>query len=90
MTSNAGTSELEKSGISFTTQDKANDVVLAINQIFSPEFRNRLDAIIQFDALTEKTMLSIVSKFIIELEKQLKTHHVTIDIETFSTHVVSD
>ena len=58
MTSNAGADLLDKNSIGFTPQDGATDVLAAVNRVFSPEFRNRLDAIIQFKALDMKTILA--------------------------------
>ena len=49
---------IDKTGIGFTPQDSATDIMAAVNKVFSPEFRNRLDAIIQFKALDAKTILS--------------------------------
>jgi len=52
-----------------------------VNRIFSPEFRNRLDAIIQFKTLDTKTILHVVNKFLLELEVQLETKHVVLEID---------
>ncbi|HSW94456.1 MAG TPA: ATP-dependent Clp protease ATP-binding subunit ClpA [Gammaproteobacteria bacterium] len=81
MTSNAGADLLEKISIGFTQQDGSTDVVTAVNRVFSPEFRNRLDAIVQFKALDTKTILHIVNKFLLELEVQLETKHVVLEID---------
>jgi ATP-dependent Clp protease ATP-binding subunit ClpA len=81
MTSNAGSGDLEKSGIGFTQHNNAPEVLPAVNRIFTPEFRNRLDAIIQFNSLTERTMLVIINKFISELQIQLETYHVNIEVD---------
>src|SRR4029079_7690140 len=65
MTSNAGADLLDKSFIGFIPDDNGTtDVVSAVNKVFSPEFRNRLDAIIQFKALDTKTILYVVNKFL--------------------------
>lgn len=81
MTSNAGAELLEKISIGFTSQDNSSDVVGAVNRVFSPEFRNRLDAVIQFQALDNKTILYVVNKFLMELEVQLEPKHVILEID---------
>lgn len=81
MTSNAGADIIDKSSIGFTTQDGSTDVLGAVNRVFSPEFRNRLDAIIQFKPLDSKTILSVVSKFVSELEAQLEVRHVILEVD---------
>jgi ATP-dependent Clp protease ATP-binding subunit ClpA len=81
MTSNAGADLIDKANIGFTTQDSSSDVITVVNKVFSPEFRNRLDSIIQFKALTPKTILSVVDKFITELEAQLEIKHVILEVD---------
>jgi ATP-dependent Clp protease ATP-binding subunit ClpA len=81
MTSNAGTQEIEKSNIGFTPQDSTTDVMAAVSKVFSPEFRNRLDAVIQFRALEPKTILSVVNKFVAELEGQVHQRNVILEID---------
>jgi ATP-dependent Clp protease ATP-binding subunit ClpA len=81
MTSNAGADVIEKANIGFTPQDSATDVIAAVNKVFSPEFRNRLDAVIQFKALETKTILSVVNKFIAELEGQLHQRNVILEVD---------
>ncbi len=81
MTSNAGADLLDKNTIGFTPQDGATDVLASVNRLFSPEFRNRLDAIIQFKALDAKTILHVVAKFLMELEVQLESKHVILEID---------
>ncbi len=81
MTSNAGADLLDKTSIGFTQLESSSDVVGAVNRVFSPEFRNRLDAIIQFKALDTKTILHVVNKFLLELEVQLEVKHVALDID---------
>lgn len=81
MTSNAGAELLDKSNIGFTSIDNATDVMSAVSRVFSPEFRNRLDGIIQFSALDAKTILSVVNKFIDELEAQLGVRNVIIEVD---------
>ncbi|MEO8400262.1 MAG: ATP-dependent Clp protease ATP-binding subunit ClpA [Gammaproteobacteria bacterium] len=81
MTSNAGADLLEKVSIGFTQGDGETDVVGAVNRVFTPEFRNRLDAIIQFKPLDPKTILHVVNKFLLELEVQLEPKNVVLDID---------
>ncbi|HEY7697856.1 MAG TPA: AAA family ATPase, partial [Vicinamibacteria bacterium] len=79
MTSNAGSREMSALGIGFAS-DQAKDAPArgkkAIERIFSPEFRNRLDAIVSFDPLTISVMETIVEKFVLELEAQLRERRV--------------
>ncbi|NEX20669.1 ATP-dependent Clp protease ATP-binding subunit ClpA [Thiorhodococcus mannitoliphagus] len=81
MTTNAGAEETSRRSIGFTEQDHATDGMEALKRYFSPEFRNRLDAIVQFGPLGEETIRSVVDKFIFELEQQLeeKKVHLTVD-----------
>jgi len=79
MTTNAGAQETTRASIGFRLQDHSSDAMSVIKRTFSPEFRNRLDAIVQFGALTPSIIVSVVDKFIIELEAQLETKHVTLD-----------
>jgi ATP-dependent Clp protease ATP-binding subunit ClpA len=81
MTTNAGAERLGRSSIGFTKQDHAGDEMQEIKRLFSPEFRNRLDATIQFKPLDETTIAHVVDKFILELEAQLADKHVTIELD---------
>jgi ATP-dependent Clp protease ATP-binding subunit ClpA len=81
MTSNVGADILERSSIGCTLAENATDVMPAVSKVFSPEFRNRLDAIIQFKALDENTILSVVNKFINELEAQLELRQVILEVD---------
>ncbi|MCP0912924.1 MULTISPECIES: ATP-dependent Clp protease ATP-binding subunit ClpA [Legionella] len=81
MTSNAGASEISRNSIGFSLQDNSNDGLEAIKRQFSPEFRNRLDAIINFTALNVETIGLVVDKFIMELEEQLSSKGVTFTVE---------
>ncbi len=81
MTSNAGADLMDKTAIGFTQQDNASDAMTAVNRVFSPEFRNRLDTIIQFKSLDQNTILSVVAKFLTELEVQLESKHVVMETD---------
>ncbi|NMM27472.1 MAG: ATP-dependent Clp protease ATP-binding subunit ClpA [Glaciimonas sp.] len=71
MTTNAGAESLQKRSIGFTDKKEAGDEMVDIKRMFSPEFRNRLDAIISFRALDEEIILRVVDKFLMQLEEQL-------------------
>jgi ATP-dependent Clp protease ATP-binding subunit ClpA len=71
MTTNAGAAQASRRSIGFTRQDHSTDAMEVIRRSFTPEFRNRLDAIIQFSALGMDHILRVVDKFLIELEAQL-------------------
>jgi ATP-dependent Clp protease ATP-binding subunit ClpA len=81
MTTNAGTLEMGRASIGFTQQDHASDGMDAIRRLFSPEFRNRLDAIIQFAPLDPPTIERVVDKLVIEVEAQLEQKGVLITVD---------
>jgi ATP-dependent Clp protease ATP-binding subunit ClpA len=81
MTTNAGADQMSRPSIGFSLQDNSSDGMEAIRRMFSPEFRNRIDAIIQFKPLEPSTITHVVDKFIIELEAQLEDKHVTLEID---------
>jgi len=81
MTTNAGAEQISRASIGFTRQDHASDGAEVIKRLFSPEFRNRLDAVVQFKALDPETIGHVVDKFIIELEAQLDDKNVTIEVD---------
>ena len=76
MTTNAGADLLEKKSIGFNDQSNESDALLSLKKLFSPEFRNRLDEIIQFNYLPIKVILSIVDKFLTKLQAQLDARNV--------------
>ena len=84
MTTNAGASELAKPAIGFGSDVRTGDDEEAINRMFTPEFRNRLDAVISFAALTPETVGRVVDKFILQLEEQLADRNVTIELDEAS------
>lgn len=83
MTSNTGAEEFDKNTMGFTDSDKNNsyDGMRSVNKYFRPEFRNRLDSIIQFNPLNEKCVAKIVDKFIARLQEQLSEKGITITLE---------
>jgi ATP-dependent Clp protease ATP-binding subunit ClpA len=80
MTTNAGATDMARRSIGFTDQDHTSDGMEAINKLFTPEFRNRLDGIIQFAALQAEVIGSVVDKFIFELETQLAEKKVDLEV----------
>lgn len=78
MTTNAGAESLQKNTMGFTAQTQVGDEMVEIKRMFSPEFRNRLDAIISFKALDENIILRVVDKFLLQLESQLNEKKVEV------------
>ena len=85
MTTNAGAADLSKSAFGFTRTKREGDDVEAINRLFAPEFRNRLDAIIPFAHLTNEVISLVVEKFVLQLEAQLADRNVTIELSDEAT-----
>lgn len=81
MTTNAGADAMSRSSIGFTASQTGGDPMDAIKRVFSPEFRNRLDSVIQFRQLDEQTLHGVVNKFIVELETQLHGKHVNLTVD---------
>jgi ATP-dependent Clp protease ATP-binding subunit ClpA len=81
MTTNAGAESISRRSIGFTLQDHTSDGAEAINKMFTPEFRNRLDAVVQFQPLGEDVILTVVDKFLTELQSQLDEKRVMIDVD---------
>ncbi|MDP3547366.1 MAG: AAA family ATPase, partial [Phreatobacter sp.] len=80
MTTNAGAADLAKPAIGFTRNKRTGDDSEAINRLFAPEFRNRLDAVIAFGHLSTEVIGNVVEKFILQLEAQLADRQVTIEL----------
>ena len=81
MTTNAGAHEMSRPSIGFRNQDHSTDAMEAIKKLFTPEFRNRLDAIVQFNSLDPTVIVQVVDKFIFELEAQLQESQVTLEVK---------
>ncbi len=81
MTTNAGASETSRRSIGFAEQDHSTDGLEALKRYFSPEFRNRLDAVVQFGSLSPETIANVVNKFIFELEQQLADKKVALTVD---------
>jgi ATP-dependent Clp protease ATP-binding subunit ClpA len=80
MTTNAGAADLAKAAYGFHRQKREGDDTEAINKMFAPEFRNRLDATITFNHLTPEIISKVVEKFVLQLEAQLADRDVTIEL----------
>ncbi|PIZ03494.1 MAG: ATP-dependent Clp protease ATP-binding subunit ClpA [Gammaproteobacteria bacterium CG_4_10_14_0_8_um_filter_38_16] len=81
MTTNAGAESLEKVTVGFATDSQRDDNMVAIKHLFSPEFRNRLDAVLQFAYLNQETILKVVDKNIAELSAKLQEKNLTISLD---------
>ncbi len=81
MTTNAGAREMSRASIGFTKQDHSSDGMEIIRKHFSPEFRNRLDAIIQFASLEMDSIKRVVDKLVVELEAKLGNNNVTLELD---------
>src|SRR5450759_2555777 len=80
MTTNAGAFEMSRPSIGFTQSDTASDGMEAIRRLFSPEFRNRLDSVIQFGSLDQDTIERVVDKLVIEAEAQFEQKRVSLSV----------
>jgi ATP-dependent Clp protease ATP-binding subunit ClpA len=80
MTTNAGAADMAKPAVGFEREARVGEDQEAVNRMFTPEFRNRLDAIIGFNSLTPAVMARIVDKFVMELETQLADRNVVIEL----------
>ena len=80
MTTNAGAADLEKAAYGFTRSKRDGDDMAAITQMFMPEFRNRLDAIVSFNHLPPEVVRQVVQKFVLQLEAQLAERQVNIEL----------
>ena len=81
MTTNAGAESIARRSIGFQQQDHSSDAMEAIKRLFTPEFRNRLDAIIPFEALSAEVILTVVDKFLTELQAQLDEKRVLLQVD---------
>ena len=81
MTTNAGAQEMSRGSIGFEFQDNSSDGMEVLKKMFTPEFRNRLDAIIQFDSLPKKVIETVADKFLVEIQAQLDDKKVVLEID---------
>lgn len=82
MTTNAGAEEMSRASIGFKRQDHSSDGMEVIKKMFTPEFRNRLDSIIQFGPLTMDVIKTVVDKFLVQLQSQLDDKRVTLNVSS--------
>lgn len=90
MTSNAGAEQASRRSIGFQHQDHSTDAMEVLRRTFSPEFRNRLDGIIQFHALPVSVVRNVVDKFLIELQAQLDEKRVQLDVDDMARDWLAD
>ena len=90
MTSNAGAVEMAKSAIGFGRDKREGEDTAAIERTFTPEFRNRLDAVISFAALPKEVIMQVVEKFVLQLEAQLMDRNVTIELTRAAAEWLAD
>jgi ATP-dependent Clp protease ATP-binding subunit ClpA len=90
MTTNAGVEMISRASMGFTLQDHTSDAGEAIKKVFTPEFRNRLDAVIHFKALDNQVILNVVDKFLIELESQLEAKKVSMSVSDKARHWLAE
>ena len=90
MTTNAGAADMNKRSIGFTDSDVSSDGMEAIRRQFTPEFRNRLDAVIQFASLPKDVILQVVDKFVMELENQLADRNIHIEVSPEAREWLAD
>ncbi|SHE89561.1 ATP-dependent Clp protease ATP-binding subunit ClpA [Loktanella atrilutea] len=90
MTSNAGAAEMGKNAMGFGRETREGEDTAAIERIFTPEFRNRLDAIISFGALPKEVIMKVVEKFVLQLEAQLIDRNVHIELSPAAADWLAD
>jgi ATP-dependent Clp protease ATP-binding subunit ClpA len=90
MTSNAGASEQAKEAIGFGRDKRTGEDTAAIERTFTPEFRNRLDAVISFGSLPKEVILQVVEKFVLQLEAQLMDRNVSIELTRPAAEWIAD
>ena len=90
MTSNAGAAEQAKEAIGFGRERRTGEDTAAIERMFTPEFRNRLDAIISFGRLPKETIMQVVEKFVLQLEAQLMDRNVHIELTAAAAAWIAD
>jgi len=90
MTTNAGAQEMSRASIGFTTQDHSSDGMEILKKAFTPEFRNRLDAIIQFAPLDVTSIKRVVDKLVVELEAKLGSNNVTIELDDLAREWIAE
>jgi ATP-dependent Clp protease ATP-binding subunit ClpA len=82
MTTNAGAEQVSRNSMGFTKQDHATDDTIAIQKLFTPEFRNRLDSIVRFNSLSRDVLTKVVDKELLEVENQLLEKNVQLQVDS--------
>jgi ATP-dependent Clp protease ATP-binding subunit ClpA len=90
MTSNAGAAEQAKNALGFGRDRREGEDTAAVERMFTPEFRNRLDAVISFSALPKEVILQVVEKFVLQLEAQLMDRNVHIELSPEAAEWLAD
>jgi ATP-dependent Clp protease ATP-binding subunit ClpA len=90
MTTNAGAEESARRSVGFAEQNHATDAMEVMRKMFTPEFRNRLDAIVQFAPLERREILRVVDKFILQLEEQLAAKNVQLEVDESARLWIAD
>ncbi len=90
MTTNAGAQDMSRASIGFTHQDHSSDGMSVIKKTFAPEFRNRLDAIIQFASLDAQSVIRVVDKLVVELEVKLGSNDVTLELDDVARQWIAE
>jgi ATP-dependent Clp protease ATP-binding subunit ClpA len=90
MTTNAGAADMAKAAIGFGREVRTGEDEDAIKRLFTPEFRNRLDAVVPFANLTPEIVAQVVEKFVMQLEAQLADRNVTIELSSAAKEFLSE
>ncbi|TNE56876.1 MAG: ATP-dependent Clp protease ATP-binding subunit ClpA [Alphaproteobacteria bacterium] len=90
MTSNAGAADMQKEAIGFARGKREGEDEEAINRLFTPEFRNRLDAVVPFNGLPREVIYKVVQKFVLELEAQLADRNITFELSDAATEWLAE
>lgn len=90
MTTNAGAQQISRSSIGFSHQDHSTDDLREIERLFTPEFRNRLDAIVRFNPLSKDVIAKIVDKELLQIESQLLDKNVTLKVDALAKEWLAD
>lgn len=90
MTTNAGAVQVSRNSMGFTKQDHASDDTAAIQKLFTPEFRNRLDSIVRFNPLSKKVIAKVVDKELLEVERQLLEKDVQLNVDKLARQWIAD
>ena len=90
MTTNAGAEQTARASVGFTTQDHSSDDLKAIEKLFTPEFRNRLDSIVRFSSLSKEVIAKVVDKELLQIESQLLDKNVTLRVDQKARQWLAD